>query len=172
MLIGALGCNIAWGVIDGLLYLMGCLAEKGRSLSAWHALRKAPDEQEGQRLISQALPPVFASVLEPSQLEAMRRRLVELPEPSDRPRLTAEDWRGFIGVLLLVFVSTLPVVMPFVLMSEAHSALRVSNAIAITMLFLCGYVTGRLTRYHPWGMGVGMVVLGSLLVAMTMALGG
>ena len=30
MLIGALGCNLAWGIIDGVLYLMGCLAEKGR----------------------------------------------------------------------------------------------------------------------------------------------
>jgi hypothetical protein len=28
MLIAALGCNIAWGIIDGVLYLMGCLAEK------------------------------------------------------------------------------------------------------------------------------------------------
>src|SRR5207249_4453585 len=30
MLIGALGCNLAWGIIDGVFYLMGCLAEKGR----------------------------------------------------------------------------------------------------------------------------------------------
>ena len=29
MLIGALGCNLAWGIIDGVLYLMGSLAEKG-----------------------------------------------------------------------------------------------------------------------------------------------
>ena len=28
MLIGALGCNLAWGAIDGLFYLMGCLARK------------------------------------------------------------------------------------------------------------------------------------------------
>ena len=32
MLIGALGCNLAWGIIDAVLYLMGCLAEKGRDL--------------------------------------------------------------------------------------------------------------------------------------------
>jgi hypothetical protein len=172
MLIGALGCNLAWGIIDGLLYLMACLAEKGRSLHAWDALRKAADAEEGRRLVAEALPPVIASVLDPPQLEAIRARLVHLPDPPDRPRLTAEDWRGFIGVLLLVFAATLPVVIPFVLMRDAYVALRVSNAVAVTMLFLCGYVTGRLTRYHPWGMGVGMVLLGSLLVAMTMALGG
>ena len=172
MLVGALGCNLAWGIIDGLLYLMACLAEKGRSLAAWDALRRTPDAQAGQGLIAQALPPVIVSVMEPAQLEEIRARLVRLPEPPDRPRLTAEDWQGFLGVVLIVFASTLPVVIPFVLMRDAYAALRVSNAIAVTMLFLCGYMTGRLTRYHPWGMGVAMVLLGTLLVAMTMALGG
>ena len=28
MLIGALGCNIAWGIIDGILYLMDCLSRR------------------------------------------------------------------------------------------------------------------------------------------------
>ena len=29
MLVGALGCNLAWGLIDAVLYLMACLAERG-----------------------------------------------------------------------------------------------------------------------------------------------
>ena len=41
MLIGALGCNIAWGVIDGVLYMMGSLAQKGRNLLAYRAVRSA-----------------------------------------------------------------------------------------------------------------------------------
>src|SRR5437899_12768759 len=57
MLIGALGCNIAWGVIDGVLYLMGSLAEKGRRLITLQAVRKAGDPQKAQRLIAGALPP-------------------------------------------------------------------------------------------------------------------
>ena len=31
MILGALGCNLAWGVIDGVLYLLGCLSERGRN---------------------------------------------------------------------------------------------------------------------------------------------
>src|SRR5947199_2032893 len=65
MLIGALGCNLAWGVIDGVLYLMGCLAEKGRGLQAFRAVRKASDPRQAQRLIADALPPVVAPVVEP-----------------------------------------------------------------------------------------------------------
>ena len=51
-------------------------------------------------------------------------------------------------------------------------ALRVSNAIAVVMLFLTGYAFGSMTGRHPWLVGIAMVVLGSILVGMTMALGG
>src|SRR5512136_594671 len=66
MLIGALGCNLAWGIIDGVLYLMGCLAEKGRGLLTLRAVRKAGDPRKAQQLIADALPPVVASILQPA----------------------------------------------------------------------------------------------------------
>ena len=51
-------------------------------------------------------------------------------------------------------------------------ALRVSNAIAIVMLFITGYAYGRVTGWRPWVVGISMVFLGSALVGLTMALGG
>ncbi len=172
MLIGALGCNLAWGIIDGVLYLMGCLAEKGRGLLTLKAVRKATDPAKAQRLIAEALPPVMASVLQQAELETMRQRLNELPDLPERARLHRDDWRGALGVFLLVFLSTFPVVIPFLLMKNALLALRISNAIAIAMLFLAGCAFGRVTGRHPWAMGLSMVVLGGLLVGLTMALGG
>ena len=172
MLIGAIGCNLAWGIIDATFYLMGCLAEKGRVLATYLALHKAADIQQAQRLISDALPPVVASILEPADLETIRRRLMQLPEPPPLARLSTDDWLGAIGVFLIVFVSTLPVAMPFMFIKSVGPALRVSNTIAIVMLFLTGYAYGTMTGRHPWLMGIGMVVLGFILVGMTMALGG
>src|SRR5437764_15040684 len=78
MLIGALGCNLAWGIIDGVLYLMGCLAEKGRGLLTFRAVRKAADTKEAQRHIADALPSVLVSVLQPAELARMRHRLRKL----------------------------------------------------------------------------------------------
>ena len=115
---------------------------------------------------------MVASILEPAELETMRRRLMQLPEPPERARLSKDDWLGALGVFLLVFVSTFPVVIPFIFMQNVGPALRVSNAIAIVMLFLTGYAFGRMTGRHPWLVGIAMVVLGSILVGMTMALGG
>lgn len=172
MLFGALGCNLAWGIIDGVLYVMGSLAEKGRGLMTFRAVRKATDPKEAQRRIADALPPVVASVLEPVELEALHQRLKQLPEPPDHARLRKDDWLGAAGVFLLVFLSTFPVVIPFIFMNNAGPALRVSNVIAIVMLFLTGYAFGRMTGRHPWLVGISMVVLGLVLVGVTMALGG
>ena len=172
MLIGALGCNMAWGIIDAMLYLMGRLAGTGQGLMTYLNVRKTTDPLKAQRLIADALPPVVASILEPAELETMRRRLMQLPEPPARARLSKDDWVGSIGVFLIVFVTTFPVVIPFIFMQSAGPALRVSNVIAIVMLFLTGYAYGRLTWHHPWVVGIGMVVLGSMLAGLTMALGG
>src|SRR5262245_57595992 len=83
MLIGALGCNLAWGIIDGVLYLMACLADKGRSLITLRAVRKATDPKKAQQLVAGAMPPLLASILQPSELDSMSQRLRELPEPPE-----------------------------------------------------------------------------------------
>jgi VIT1/CCC1 family predicted Fe2+/Mn2+ transporter len=172
MLIGALGCNLAWGIIDGILYLMGCLAEKGRNLATLRALRKATEPQKAQRILAGALPPLVASILKPEELDSMRQRLQALPEPPERAHLRAEDWLGAVGVFLLVFLSTFPVAVPFIFMQNTLLAMRVSNGIAIVMLLGAGMAYGRCVGRSPWGFGIGMVVLGAMLVALTMALGG
>ena len=172
MLVGALGCNLAWGVIDAVFYLMGCLAERGRNLLTYRSVREATDPERAQRLLAEALPPVVASVLEPAEIENVRLRLMQLPEPPMRARLSGDDARGALGVFLLVFLSTFPVVIPFLVMSNAVPALRVSNAIAVVLLFVAGYAFGRITGRRPVMAGIAMVVFGSVLVGLTIALGG
>jgi VIT1/CCC1 family predicted Fe2+/Mn2+ transporter len=172
MLLGAISCNVAWGIIDAVLYLMGCLAEKGRNLATFRRLRAIADPAEAQRVIVAALPSVVAAVLEPAELEAVRQRLNRLPEPPARARLDWRDGLGAVGVFLLVVLATFPVVIPFIFMQSAVAALRVSNAIAIVMLFMTGYVYARHAGTRPWLTGISMVVLGSALVGVAVALGG
>lgn len=172
MLLGALGCNLAWGIIDGVFYVMGCMAERGHRLLTFRAVRREPDPQKAQRLISDALPPVVASILRPDELDAMRQRLKELPEPPGHDRLPNSAWLGALCVFLLVFLSTLPVVIPFTFMKDITLALRVSDGIAIVMLYLTGHAFGHTTGRNPLWTGIWMVVLGAILVGATIALGG
>ena len=172
MLLGALGCNLAWGVIDGVFYLMGCLAEKSRLVLTLRAVRNAADPQAAQRIIADALPSPVASALGPAGLETMRQRLAEYPDPHGPARVDKSDWKGALGVFLLVFLSTFPVVIPFALLKDISLALRLSNAVAVAMLFLTGYAFGRITGRRSWAVGIFMMLLGALLVGLTMALGG
>jgi len=172
MLVGALGCNVAWGIIDAVFYLMACLAEKGRNLLTFQAVRRTTDPQLAQRLVAEALPSAVASVLTPTELESMRQRLLQLPEPAGRTRLSKDDWRGALGSFLLVFLSTFPVTIPFMVMDDVVRAMRASNIIAVVLLFVAGYAFGRISGRHPLGFGIGMVVFGVALVGMTIALGG
>jgi hypothetical protein len=172
MLIGALGCNIAWGLIDGILYLMDCLSERGRDIRALRAARNAATPEEAHRVIAEALPPMVAATLGPAEYEIVRRKLQLVDEPPARPWLSKDDWLGGLAVFLWVFVTTFPVSIPFIFMQDVGRAMRFSNAIAVAMLVVMGYAYGRITNYHPWLTSLAMVVLGTALVAATIALGG
>jgi hypothetical protein len=172
LLVGALGCNLAWGIIDAIMYLMACLSERGQGILTLRAVRDASVAAEAHRVIAGALPEGVANGIQTPELEMIRQRLTHLPEPPARPRLHKDDWFGAFAVLLWVFISTFPVVIPFIFMRDAMLALRISDIIAVVMLFLTGHAFGRCIGYRPWILGFSMVLLGSALVGLTVALGG
>ena len=57
-------------------------------------------------------------------------------------------------------------------MHNAGLALRLSDGIAILMLFLTGYAYGKCVERQPRLMGISMEVLGGSLVGLTITLGG
>jgi VIT1/CCC1 family predicted Fe2+/Mn2+ transporter len=172
MLIGALGCNLAWAIIDAVFYLMGSFNESGQGILKLKALRQARNADDAHQMLAHALPPVIASVLSDAELETMRQKLSRLPEPPQRPYLQKQDWLGAFAVFLVIAVATLPVVMPFALIEDAKRALRVSNGLAVLMLFLTGYAFGRSAGHRPFAMAFTMVIMGAALVAITISLGG
>jgi VIT1/CCC1 family predicted Fe2+/Mn2+ transporter len=172
MLIGAVACNLAWGFVDAVMYLVSTLTERGRALVAFRSVRDAVSREAAHDVIASSMPPLVASQMAPQELEALRLRLAALPEPPPRPRLDREDWLGAVAVFLLVFLSTFPVVLPFVFVEDAGHALRLSNGVAIVMMFLGGYGLGRQAGAHPWRTGLAMVAVGVVLVGLTIALGG
>ena len=51
LLAAALGCNLAWGLIDGAMYLMGSLLDRGRRNRMLLALKSVQDEEAALRAI-------------------------------------------------------------------------------------------------------------------------
>jgi VIT1/CCC1 family predicted Fe2+/Mn2+ transporter len=172
MLFGAIGCNVAWGIVDAVMYLLTSLTERGRSLAAAIAVRSSKDTALAHRAIADALPPLVAPMLRPADYEHLRQQILKLENLPRRAGLTASDFRGAAGVFLLVFTSTFPLVVPFLFMNDATRALRMSHAVGVTMLFLLGQRLGRISGLGPVRMGLTMVAIGLALVGLTIALGG
>jgi VIT1/CCC1 family predicted Fe2+/Mn2+ transporter len=75
-------------------------------------------------------------------------------------------------VFLAVFLTTFPVAIPFLFITNVRLAMRASNSIAVVMLFLTGYAFGVYADQRPWKMGICMAIIGGALVAVAVVLGG
>ncbi|MFD1328378.1 VIT family protein [Mycoplana ramosa] len=171
VLLGALGCNLAWAIIDAVMYLMGVHGERRLAISAIEAIRGAESPAAGRTIVAENLPPAVLPALTASDLDRIRLHLAGLPPETLETGFKGEDYLAALGVFLLVFLCLFPVAAPLLLFADLPIALRLSNIVAVAMLFLTGFAFGRQVG-HPWRAGFLMVAIGVALVAVAMALGG
>jgi len=174
LILAAVGCNVAWGVIDGALFLMSRLFARSRRGRLIRAIRQAPDTAAAVDAIRREMEPGLEPVTEAADRERLYRSVHALiargtPTPVG---LRRDDWMGALAVFLLVTATALPAAAPFLVLENPHLALRVSNGLLIALLFLVGYRWARHTDANPWGAGFAALGLGVLLVAVAIALGG
>jgi len=174
MLVAILGCNLAWGIIDGLLYVLGEVFERGRMRRIGRAVRQAATDEEAQRLVADELD----GMLQPMADDSARRGLyVAIVEKVRRDPATANvvqlaDVMGGLTACWLVFACSFPAVLPFLFIDDPRLALRVSNALLIGLLFVVGWRAARDTLARPWLAGLTFMSVGVLLVVVAIALGG
>jgi VIT family len=171
VLVGALGCNLAWGIIDAVMYLMGARGERRLAASTLREIQRAESPAAGRAIVADQLPPVILPALRAEDLERIRLHISTLPSDALEPRIGREDVLAALGVFLLVFLCLLPVALPFFFVEDVAFALRISNFIAVALLFLTGFTFGRHVG-RPWHTGILMVVIGIVLVAIAIILGG
>jgi hypothetical protein len=172
MFVGAVGCNVAWGIVDGVMYLTAILVARGRTVALARAVRSTTDGARARAYVLDALPEGFERVVDDAQLDVIVARARGLTDPVRRAALRGRDFAGALGVLLLVSVGTLPVVLPFLLVEETWRAMRWSNAVAIVMLFGVGWLQAGWGGLRRLPFALAMVAIGLVLVAATIALGG
>jgi len=172
MFIAALGCNLAWGLVDAVMYLVRTVTDRGRLLTLIRSVRSAPDAETGRGLIEGSLSQVAAGLVSTPEIEAMRGRIVALTTLPARPKLNRDDLTAALAIFLIVVASTFPVVLPFMMFEDVGTAKNVSRAVALAMLFFGGIALGRYAGYGSWKVGFLMAGLGSVLVLAINALGG
>jgi hypothetical protein len=172
VLAAALGCNIAWGLVDAVMHLLRTVVERLRLRDMARKII-ASDAGAGHLLIQDALPPGIVAITTPTELEAMRQRLLALSGTVMRPVVGWADIGTAIRIYLLVVIATFPVVVPFLFTDNLALALKASRAVTLAMLFAAGWALGRYAGYaHPARAGLFAAVFGVVLILSVMALGG
>jgi len=172
LLVAALGCNLAWGLVDAVMHLVGTKTQKRRNRALLEKLHGSKDADAGRELIADELSGPMAESLGAEGLELMRQRLAAAPLTLSRARLTGRDFGDAVIVFLLVVLSTFPLVIPFMLIDDTARALLWSRLTALVMLFLAGALLARYSHGNIWLNGLAMAGIGALLMAAIMALGG
>lgn len=175
LVVGAVGCNIAWGVIDGVLFVLGNLFHRSQRARFYRSLKSAPNEPEALAVVQDEFgledEPLAARPEDRARLHEAILTLGAHGTPA-RARLQRRDFSSAVVVFLLVSATALPGVIPFLLLQDSHLALRVSNTVLILLLFLGGYRWGHYTDISPWRVGLIVMLLGLAMVLVAVALGG
>jgi len=167
----ALGCNLAWGLVDAVMYLVRTVTERGRNRALARQVATV-DSPSALQLIRKTLPEHVAALTGPDELAGMHRRLMQRQIPSGTI-LHRDDYLAAFGIFLLVVLATFPVVLPFLLTDDVKLAMRLSQGITVATLFVAGVALGRHAAHQrPLVTGTLMALLGIALVAAVKALGG
>jgi hypothetical protein len=174
LLIAVLGCNLAWGFIDGAFYLIDQLFERGRRRRIGQMIRLAHTDAQAVSLVAGELDDLVTGVTSEAERTELYRRIIEGVRTRDAAPnpVTRADLSGAVASGLLVVASCLPAAIPFLLLDNARLALRWSNAILLALLFLSGFRWARHTLHNPWLVGLSFLVGGVVLVGVAILLGG
>lgn len=174
LFVAVLGCNIAWGIVDGVMYVLVSLFERGRQARMVRAVRAAKDQEAALRAVAEEFDDPFEGLATTEERAQIHRLILDVARRSNprAVRSTREDFLGGIAVAVLIFLATVPAVLPFLLVQTTEIATRLSNLTAVLMLFLLGYKWGKFTGSSPVKTGFGIALVGIVLVLVTIALGG
>ena len=175
LLVATLGCNIAWGIIDAAMYIMGAIMDRGRRMRFIAAVQSASDEATKRRIVAAEYEEALSGKATAHERESLHTIVVSMVGHT-RPhglRVLREDWMGALNCFLLVVGSTLPAALPFFFIrDDPHFALRVSNHLLALMLFIVGFTWAKFAGLRPWLSGLLFLLASLILVYVAIALGG
>jgi len=175
LVVTIIGCNIAWGVIDAVFFVLGGLFHRSRRARFYRTLKSSTNDVEALAALEEEFgledEPLAVGIEDRATLYRAMLAVTTRAAPA-HARLQPRDFLSAFAVFLLLSAAALPAVIPFLLIEDSDLALHVSNMLQVLMLFLVGYWWGRYTDASPWRVGLTIMLLGVAMVFVAIALGG
>ena len=168
----ALGCNLAWGLVDAIMNTMDTLIGRARGITQLKRIRESVSRDASREILRDDISPLLSELMNDDEIDRLGEKMKQLPEPGMKILLNMKDFLIAGQIFLLVFLSTFPVALPFILFKDVAVAMRVSNGVALVLLFAAGYALARYSGLRPFITALAYTAIGVFLVALTLILGG
>lgn len=175
LLLGAAGATLAWGIIDGIMYALLAMFERGERHRLLRQLQTAHTEEESVQIVAGELDHILEPITGETQRRALYQDVLEhLRDGTPQPiGLTREDVAGGFGSVLVAVIAVLPSFAPFLIFySNPALAIRASNVVSFMVLFISGYQWGKYTGADPWRTGLLLAAIAAVMVLIAIPLGG
>ncbi|MCA9981344.1 MAG: hypothetical protein KDD89_10935, partial [Anaerolineales bacterium] len=152
-----LGATFAWGAIDGIMYVLMELFQRGERHRVLHELQMADEEDTAVDIIAGELD----HILEPITSEPQRHTLYQdiiahlRDGQPQKIRLQKADLAGGLGSVLVAMLAIIPSLIPLLIFQDDYMlAIRISNVVSFIVLFWAGYSWGKHIGVSPWRTGL------------------
>jgi hypothetical protein len=172
--LAAFGCCLAWGIIDGFLYVASAVYERGRRGRLIRSVQSS-DRALAVAFVRDRLAAATGNLLSAESATDVAEELVDVAagvEPPNRITTKRSDFPPVLGAMVLNVSATILPGIAILLVNDWRDALAVAKSLVVGMMFLTGFFWGRTTRFGAWRSGVAMLVFGVAMVGIAVLLGG
>ena len=171
----ALFCCMAWGIADGLFYAWERRYNIRMENKIIDLSRSGQNRDDAIPLIREQLDDtILRNINYEKRMELYRNLMKYLDEVGIKRMLSKRDAISIISATFVIStVAGLAIVAPFFLVENLKTALNISNMLGICLLFIIGYHRAyEKSASARMIMGFGTAVIGIVIAAVTILLGG
>lgn len=176
LVLGAVSCALAWGVIDGAIFMLNSLFQRGRQDKLAAEIRTL-DRATAVARLREGLDSKYATVISPEMREEIYHDIVDVALETEphRPWFTREEVYGGLGLFAIEAICSIPAILPLIILEDDINALRISNLLLLATMAVIGYYWAGWSgwqgamRFLIAGLVLG---LGLLMVGVAILMGG
>lgn len=175
MILIPLGCITAWGIIDGIMYVLLNLVQRGKRFKLFSTIKSAKDQKDAHTTIEDDLASSIVGALKKEDRQKIYDEILKGADGAliEKPQwVTKKDLVIIFFTFLIVFSTGAVILIPLVVLNNVFLAIHTANAIGVVMLFCIGYFWGKHASRNKIRSAIGMVLLGTAIVLVTIALNG
>lgn len=173
VVLAVMGCNLAWGIFDGLLYLVARRAADARRTRVLDRLTGTESLEELERRVRALVDPSMEGIVPFLDMEKLREALARREENGndDGGGSLGQDLLASLLIAVVEIASAVPVILPLIFLEPPLRGI-VSGAVAIALLGATGVQVARWSGQSVWLLGVITPLVGAALVALCLIFGG